>query len=31
MRWLFESNRYDDSDSDIIGLTYKVNGIQIDP
>lgn len=26
MRWFFDLNRYnDDDDSDIIGLTYKVN------
>lgn len=29
MRWFFDSNRYNDGDSDIIGLTYKVNGIKI--
>lgn len=25
MRWIFDVNRFDDSDSEIIGLTYKVN------
>lgn len=30
MRWFFDINRYnDDDDSDIIGLTYKVNDIKI--
>lgn len=24
MRWFFELNRYNDDESDIIGLTYKV-------
>lgn len=27
MRWFFDLNRYNDDESDIIGLTYKVNGI----
>lgn len=31
MRWFFDLNRYndDDDDSDIIGLTYKVNETEI--
>lgn len=30
MRWFFDLNRYndDDDDSDIIGLTYKVNELK---
>lgn len=32
MRWFFELNRYnDDDDSDIIGLTYKVNETEMKP
>lgn len=27
MRWFFDINRYNDEESDIIGLTYKVNDI----
>lgn len=32
MRWFFDLNRYnDDDDSDIIGLTYKVNKFEQQP